>query len=163
MKQSLYELTENYYQALDFLTDPENDIDGQTLADTLESLDGELDDKIINVGKFIVSIENQADGIMEAEKRMKQRRQALEKKAGWLRDYALSAMQRSGHNKITASDIALSLAKLPASVQVQDESQIPDAFWRVKTIREIDKTAIKQAGGCQGAAVASMGFRLSIK
>ena len=37
MNTSLYELTTSYMQALDFLTDPENEIDQQTAIDTIES------------------------------------------------------------------------------------------------------------------------------
>ncbi len=163
MKTSLYELSDNYYQALDFLTDPENDIDDQTLLDTVEGLDGEIDDKITAVGKFIVSIENQAAGITEAEKRMKYRRQALDKKADWLRLYLSASMQKIGKTKVTAPDIAVSLAKLPASVRIIDESLIPKEFFRTKVIQEPNKTAIKDSGGCAGVVIVTDGYRVSIK
>jgi hypothetical protein len=162
MKTSLYDLSENYYQALDFLTDPENDVDQQTALDTLESLDGELDDKLLNVARFIASMESQAEAIAEVEKRQKARRQALENKSDWLRDYLKNAMSRTGHNKVTAPDIAVSLAKTPAAVKILDESLIPANFWDVKEVRSISKTRIKECGGCEGAVIES-GFRVAIK
>ena len=160
---NLYDLTQNYMQALDFLTDPENDIDQQTAVDTMENLDGELDDKLLNVGRFIASMEAQATAIEEVERRQKARRLSLENKATWLRDYLQSNMSKSGHDKITAPDIALKLAKLPVSVQIDDESQIPAEFWKEKILTSINKTGIKAAGGCAGVRIESAGFRVSIK
>lgn len=163
VKTSLYELSSNYMQALDFLTDPENDIDNQTLTDTIEGLDGELDDKMLNVGRFIASMVHEAEGIKEVERRQTARRKSLESKIENLKHYLKHHMTETGHKKIKASDIALSLVANPASVQVIDESLIPDEFWRVVEQRSIDKTAIKEAGGCAGVEIASSGYRVSIK
>lgn len=161
MSASLYELTANYTAALDFLTDPENEVDQQTLLDTLEGLDGEIDDKLANVGKFILTLENQAEGIAKAEKNMAARRKALENRAAQLRDYAQASLIAIGKQKVSTSEIALSLAKLPPSVTILDESLIPFEFQRAKI--EPDKSKIKEAGGCPGAIVESKGYRLSIK
>jgi hypothetical protein len=160
---SLYQLSTQYLEALDFLTDPENEIDAETAENTIESLDGTLDDKLLNVAKFIASIENQSAGIAEAEKRQRARRQSLDKKAEWLRDYVKSAMTSTGHTKLTDSYISLALAKLPPSVQIEDESLIPPEFMRTKTEVTPDKTLIKNSGGCPGARIESSGYRVSIK
>lgn len=161
MSASLYELSSTYLEALDMFTDPDQDIDQQTIIDTLESLDDELDSKLINVGKFILSLENQADGIAQAEKRMGDRRKALANKADWLRDYMKSQMERTGKTKLSSPDISLSLAKLPPSVIIDNEDIIPFEFLRSKI--EPNKSLIKAAGGCPGARVESVGFRVSIK
>lgn len=158
---TLYELTTNYLQALDYLTDPENEIDKETALDTIESLDGTIDDKMLNVGRFITSMEAQASAIEAIEKRQKARRQALSNKAAWLRDYLNTAMTATGKDKVSANDIIIKLAKLPISVQVDDESEIPEEFWRIE--RSIDKVLIKAAGGCAGVRIESAGFRVAIK
>ena len=162
MKSSLYELSKNYINALDFLTDPEQDIDKQTAVDTIESLDGELEDKITNVARMIATLEHQAAGVEEVAKRQKERAKALSAKADWLRDYLKTNMQATGHDKVEALDISVKLAKTPASVKIIDEALIPDEFWRVKTETVVDKTAIKNAGGCDGAVIES-GVRVAIK
>jgi HAMP domain-containing protein len=162
MSASLYELAANYMAALDFLTDPNHEVDQQTLIDTMEALDGELDDKLINVGKFVISIESQAEGIKAAEKRMEARRKALENKAEWLRDYMKRSMESTGKAKLSAPDIALSLAKKPPSVVIDDESMIPPEFFEPQQPK-LSKEAIKQAGGCPGAHIESTGYRVSIK
>jgi hypothetical protein len=53
---SLYQLSGDYLQALDFLTDPELNLPIETVNDTLEGLLGELEDKAVNVAKFIRNI-----------------------------------------------------------------------------------------------------------
>jgi hypothetical protein len=160
---TLYELTQEYTEALDFLTDPANEIDKQCIADTIESLDGALDDKLLNVGRFIASIEAEAEAIAEVELRQRNRRQTLENKAGWLRDYLASNMTLSGHTALKSPDIALKLAKLPVSVIVTDESQIPPEFWAEKITRSPNKVLIRDKGGCPGTVIESKGYRVAIK
>jgi len=99
---TLYDLSAQYISALNFLTDPENDIDR-------------------------------------------------------------SSMEGAGFPKVTSFDVSVSLAKLPPAVVVVEEAIVPDQFWREKIVREIDKAAIKQAGGCEGAMIMMNGFRVSIK
>ena len=160
--QHLYELSDHYIKALDFLTDPENDIDQDTAIDTIESLDGELDDKIANVARMIASLEHQAAGIKEISVRQADRAKSIANKAAWLRDYLKENMQRTGHDKVEALDISVKLAKTPASVKVIDESAIPTEFMRQTIKIEPDKTAIKNAGGCPGAVIET-GLRVEIK
>jgi len=163
MSISLYELSQTYTQALDFLTSPENECDLQTVLDTIESLDGALDDKMLNVGRFISTIEAEAEAIEAVELRMRNRRQTLENKSAWLRSYLMSAMQSTGHDKLKAPDIALAIHKLPPSVNIVDESLIPESLWRKTITRTVDKQSIKQVGGCPGVVIESKGYRVSIK
>ena len=163
MSATLYEMTGQYLEALDFLTDPENGVDEITIKDTLESIDSEIDEKMLNVGRFILELEHQAEGIKSAMDRMAARRKTAEARAQWLKDYLKSAMEHTGKHKVSDADIALSLARLPPSVIVDDELLIPSEFKRTKTEISIDRQAIKQAGGCPGCRVESAGYRISIK
>lgn len=163
MTTSLYNLTGQYLEALDFLTDPDNEIDQQTAVDTMEGLDGDIEPKMLNVARAILELEHLAEGIKEARKRMESRQKAAENRAEWLRNYLVSAMERTGKTKVSDAYNALSLAKLPPSVIIEDELLIPAEFKRTKTEISIDRQAIKQAGGCQGARVESAGYRISIK
>jgi hypothetical protein len=53
MSLSLYQLSGDYLQALDFLTDPEMDFDSEAVTNTLEGLAFEVETKAINVAKFL--------------------------------------------------------------------------------------------------------------
>jgi hypothetical protein len=158
---TLYELTQQYLEVLNFINDPE--IEQQYVIDTLESLESPIEEKMINVGKFIASIEAEAEAIAEVEKRQHQRRRTLENKAIWLRSYLQESMLKTEHTKIEAPEIEIKLAKLPVSVQILDESLIPPAFWKETVTRAIDKLKIKDVGGCPGTLIESKGYRVSIK
>jgi uncharacterized protein Yka (UPF0111/DUF47 family) len=164
--QSLYEISSTYLAALSALTDPEQDIDAQTISDTMEGLDGTFEDKAINVAKYIADLEHQADGIREAAKRQKARYESLENKADRLRRYLLDNLQATGKTNINAPDIAVSVAKTPARVVVDDEQMIPTDYFRKKVTEELNKTKLKEAlsaGQSIPGAHLETGFRVSIK
>ncbi|MEY4719612.1 MAG: hypothetical protein RL563_2230 [Pseudomonadota bacterium] len=159
---ALYQLSANYIAAMDFLTDPENDIDTQTTLDTLEGLDGQIDDKIISVAKMIVMLDHDAEGIKAVAKKQAERAKALEQKAAWLRDYLKNNMLRIDHLKVENAEISVKLANTPPAVKIIDENMIPEEFWRTKTEITVDKAGIKAAGGCPGAVIES-GMSVRIK
>jgi len=166
MNLSLYSLTNEYQVAMEFLTDPENEIDDITIADTLESLEGTLQDKMLNVGRFIDSIESMAEKIKENESRQKRRRISLETKAERLRDYLINSMFNTGFKKVSAIDIELSMANLPGKVIIDDEEEIPDEYFREQHVRIVSKqdisSAIKSGKVIPGCHLEA-GLRLVIK
>jgi hypothetical protein len=166
MSISLYQLSGEYYQALADLTDPENDYPVQAVVDTLDSLGGELQDKSINVAKFIRHLETQAEAIKQAETEMARRRKTLEAHAIGLKAYLKSSMELTGITKIECPYFKLSIAKNPASLDLFDELAIPDEFKRTETVTVIDKAAIKAAiiaGHEVTGARVTNGTRLVIK
>lgn len=165
---SLYQLSGNYLQALDFLTDPELNVPIETVNDTLESLAGELEDKAVNVAKFIRNMEVTAEAIKTAEQSMAKRRKALETRVDWLKGYLKSSMEATGINKIECSYFKLSIAKNPASLDIFDMSTLPRAYVHSQTVtvEQIDKAAIKaalNAGQEVSGARLMNGTRLVIK
>jgi hypothetical protein len=163
---SLYQLSGNYLQALDFLTDPETDLPAEVINDTLEGLTGELEDKAINVAKFLRNMETTADAIKTAEETMAKRRKALENRVKWIKDYLKSNMEHTGISKIECPFFKLSIQKNPAAVNVINEDAIPKKFKEEIITWKLDKTAIKKAienGEAVSGAGLSNGTRLVIK
>lgn len=125
---SLYTIAHEYRQACDLLADL--DLDAQTVADTLESLSGDLEHKAVNVAAFLRGLEATAASIKEAEAGMKKRREAMERRADSLREYLLGAMQHTGIRKISSPLFDLAIRARPATVEVEDAAQIPAEFIR---------------------------------
>jgi hypothetical protein len=121
---SLYELSTEYQQIQNKLL--ESDFDEQTIADTLESVSGDLTAKAVNVAMFIKNIDATAEAIKQAEKEMAERRKALEKKAESIRDYLKYNMQACNMTKIECPYFALTLKKNPPAVVVDDVDAIPN-------------------------------------
>ena len=163
---SLYQLSTNYLQALDFLTDPEADLPAEVINDTLEALGGELEDKAINVAKFLRNMEAVAEAIKEAEETMAKRRKALENRVKWMKDYLKGNMEHTGITKIECPYFKLSIQKNPTAVNVTNENAIPEQFKEQVITWKIDKTAIKEAikkGEAVPGAELVNGTRLVIK
>lgn len=142
---SLYQLSANYLQALDFLTDPETDLPAEAVNDTLEALGGELEDKAINVAKFLRNMETTAEAIRQAEADMAKRRKTLENRVQWLRNYIKHNMELCGVSDIECPYFKLSVKTNPVAVNILDENAVPEQFKQQIVSWKIDKTAIRDA------------------
>ncbi|MCK9554154.1 siphovirus Gp157 family protein [Aquamicrobium sp.] len=163
---TLYQLAQEYRADLDHLADL--DLPPEAVQDTLESLGGELEVKAQNVIAFMRNLESTADAIKEAEKRMAERRKAIEKRADSLKQYVLDTMQHNGIQKIECPLFRISIAKNPPSVEIIDERQIPTHYLTdpPPPLPQIDKKLIAQAikdGFEVPGAKLSQGYRLAIK
>lgn len=143
---ALYQLSREFLAAMEKLTElaESGEIRQEVVTDTLEGLQGELEHKALNVAKYILSLEAEAEAMKAAEKRMADRRKAVESRADSLREYLTGQLIATG---ITPKDseVALSFRKSEAVV-IDDEALIPQSL--KKHIPEQwtpDKTAIKAA------------------
>jgi hypothetical protein len=166
---TLYQLADEYRAGLEALADL--DLDPQTLADTIESMGGDLELKAQNVAMFIRNSEAMIGAMREAEKAMTARRKTAEDKVEGLRNYLKVQMERCGITKIESPVMRLAIRSNPGAVIVDDEAQVPEFFWRTPPpapppVRTIDKTLIKQAiadGQEVPGAHVERGTRLEIK
>lgn len=163
---ALYEIRRDYLDALEALTDPANDIPPEAIADTLEGIEGQLQEKATHIAQFTRNLEAVADAIKEAETRMASRRKTIESRAQWLRDYLKHNMEASGITRIESPWFVLAVQKNPAAVEIVDEAALPAKFKQQVITEKIDKAAIKEVIGTgqlvPGARLAQ-GSRLVIK
>ena len=145
MGMSLYHMTEQYRAALAELSDA--DLPEEVVADTLEALEGELVQKGQAVAAFALNLAAEIEAIKAVEKRISDKRKALEKRESGLRDYLRTNMEKAGIGEIKAIDgsFTAKLQKGRPSVVVDDESLIPDDSEYVRWKREVNKTAIAAA------------------
>ena len=139
----LYEVVQEYRAQLDALA--ELDLDAQTYADTLESMDGDLQDKLRAVIAYSLDLEIEATGAAAASKRMKERAESLDNRVRWLREYALRAMEATGLPEISTDEWAAKVAKKPPAVVIADGVELPAEYIRTKVTTEPDKAALKAA------------------
>jgi DNA repair ATPase RecN len=142
---TLYEIRSDYLEALEVLADPELDMPPEAIADTLEGLEGQLQEKAINVAAFLRHLEATAEAIKEAEARMAKRRSAIEKRAAGLRDYLKLNMEATGIRRIESPWFELAIQKNPPAVEIDDEAAVPVEFKREVTAIKIDRAALKAA------------------
>lgn len=160
----LYEVVQEYRAQLDALA--ELDLDAQTYADTLESMDGDLRDKLRAVIAYSLDLEIEATGAAAASKRMKERAESLDNRVKWLREYALRAMEATGMADISTDEWAAKVAKKPPAVVIADGIELPAEYVRTTVKTEPDKAALKvalTAGKVVPGVSLVSGHRLALK
>ena len=142
---ALYQLAQDFRAAAEQLADL--DLPPEVIADTLESISGDLEVKALNVALFARNLESTAAAIKQAEGDMAARRKALERRVQSLKDYLLSAMQSTGIKKIEGPYLRIGVRDNPESVEVFDADQVPAEFMRQPEPPPAapDKAAIKAA------------------
>ncbi|MEN9885570.1 MAG: hypothetical protein RL758_148 [Pseudomonadota bacterium] len=141
---ALYLIAQEYRADLEKLAELE--LDEQTVADTLESLGGELEQKAQNVALFIRGLEADADAMRQWAKDATDRAKAMEQRAERMRDYLASCMQSCQIEKIIGPGVELGFRKSSAVV-IDDQDLIPADYMRTKPAPppEPDKKAIADA------------------
>jgi hypothetical protein len=122
----LYELSAQY-RALEAL-ESSTDLPAEVIKDTLEGLEGQLQDKATNVGLFIRNLESTADAIDEAAETMRLRGTRLRKRAQSLNEYLLFHLQAAGISKVESPYFNLKVKTNPPTVVVDSESLIPAEY-----------------------------------
>ena len=140
--KTLYQLTEDMQLLLDLMLDDE--MDPQTLYDTLEGLVGQIEDKADGYGAVIRQIETETAALRAEEKRMAARRQKLEARAAYMKDRIKSVMDVMGVRKLDGNLFHWSIqkngGKLP--VVVDDVEKVPERYLVIH--KDIDRTAIAE-------------------
>ena len=80
----LYELTEQWDAVFNMMEDGETD--EQVIFDTLESIEGEIEDKADNYAKIIRNLQANADALKAEEERLYRRRKSAENHIQKLKD-----------------------------------------------------------------------------
>ena len=141
---TLYDLTNDYMELLELAEDP--DIDEQAFMDTLEGIEGALEDKADNYAKCMRMLEADAKGIKAEEERLAKRRKTIEGNVSRMKSALQYAMEATGKTKFKTQLFSFNVQNNPASVVIDepDVDNIPERFLKYKD-PEIDRKAIKDA------------------
>ncbi|MCA1602812.1 MAG: siphovirus Gp157 family protein [Acidobacteria bacterium] len=140
----LYEIADTYLRALEDPADIE-DLPEQAIADTLEGLQGEFEEKAISTGAYVRNLEAEAAAIEEARKSMERRQRSLTRHADRLRQYLKAQIERTGMGKIKNCYLTLRIQNNPPSVVVENEGLVPEQFKRTETVTNLLRAEIARA------------------
>lgn len=161
---NLYELSVNFAQLQDLVENEEVDIDA--LADTLESIEGGIEDKFENISKLIKNLEGKIDMFKKEESRIKTRRTSMDNKVKWLKNYMLTSLELTKKTKVEAGTFSVRKQKNPQSIIITNKSKLPKEFLIPQEPKEDNKAikeALKSGKKVEGAVVAPESYHIRIQ
>ena len=106
---SIYELTDQWKEVEGMLYDGETD--EQIILDTLESIDGEIEQKADNYAKLIKNMLSDAKILSAEEDRIRRRRQSIESRAKRLKETLQANLEYIGKTKFKTVLFSFSVSK----------------------------------------------------
>ena len=137
---SLYELKGQYLELLSMM---EEGADEETIKDTLEGIEGEIEVKADNYARIIRQLESDANGLKTEIERMTDRKRALENHVSYLKNNLQDAMILTGKEKFKTELFSFNIQSNPASVVIDDPTSIPAEFL-IPQEPKVDKKSIKE-------------------
>jgi hypothetical protein len=117
------------------------DIPQDVILEALNSIEGDIFEKLENIVKLLRSIEADVKIIKEEKKRLADRQSSLENRCVNLKSYIEGALKALGKDKVKSGLFTLSIQKNPSNVGVVDFKAIPEDYLKFKE-PDIDKKAI---------------------
>lgn len=141
---SIYELTDDFLRIQEMMEDPE--LDPQTLADTFEAVDGELELKAESYAKVMKNLEGDLAGIKAEIDRLTSKKKAIENNIKNMKATLQSVMEATGKTKFKTELFSFGIQKNAPSVVIDEQyiENIPEEYLKFRE-PEINKTAIKDA------------------
>lgn len=132
----LYDIAEIYENL-------ENIDDEVAVEAAMDGLDAALEEKLESTAKVIRNLEAEAEALEAEEKRLKARKMAVKNRIADIKGYVQENLEAMGKDKVTSGIFKWSIQANAPSVNILDESLIPDEYWKIE--RKPMKTEIKKA------------------
>jgi chaperonin cofactor prefoldin len=162
---TLHEITDKHRDLI-ALADQDEDM-AQAVADTMESIEGEFEDKALSLITVVNNMDADAEAIKNEISRLSARMKSIENKQNHMREYLRVNMEASGINKIQCPLFTITLAKGRDIVSIDDEDKIPADYLNIKTIMTPMKkeilSALKEGEDVPGASITKSKSSLRIK
>lgn len=134
----LYEIANEYAELAN------SEMDAEMIADTLEGIQGEFEDKAEQL-LAIIKNEQAMEVMLKAEaKSLTERAKASANKVANLKAYLAESMQTMDKKKINAGLHSLTVRKGVQSVSIIDIEKIPTDYVEYETVMKPDKNLIKE-------------------
>jgi len=153
---SLYELTENYVRLKTLLeAATEAEVNGdetaadmkQVYEDTLEGLEGSIEQKLLNIARLIREKQADAEALKAERQRIEKRQKAAERSTEWLRNFMASSMEVTGMANVKDNLVSVSYGAGRPKVEVTDIEALKGRqdVWKPFKFEEgnLNKTIIK--------------------
>jgi hypothetical protein len=145
MSLTLYQLKNEYLELSSMLEDETIELPAEAIHNTLEGIQGELQDKVLNVAAIVETFNSYAEAIKKARERMQKRERALTNRAEQLKAYIVFCMSATGLKKAESPEIRVSLCGGRGRLVIDNEEAIPEQFLQERIEKVVLKTEIIDA------------------
>ena len=141
MNNSLYDLSAEFDELCDMLTDP--DADQEAVSDTLEGLQLEIADKVDGYAAVYAETEGKKATITEEIKRLTDLKKACDNAQDRTKSYAGAALERAGAAKFSSALHEIRVRKNGGALPLQiDEGEVPEEYLKTEIVQKPDKDKI---------------------
>lgn len=134
---NLFELNEKYREL-----EQRDDLDPETLKDTLDSINDSREVKLDNIANWIENNQADIDFLDKKIKQLQADKKSLVNRTKSLMEYMTTAIDDSGLKELKTENHILKPRNYRASVYISDEKEIPSEFIKFKAVESIDKKSI---------------------
>ncbi|MYV04428.1 siphovirus Gp157 family protein [Furfurilactobacillus milii] len=139
---TLYELDSNYQRVLSLIGEVD---DPKMLDDTLEAIAGGIEGKGANYA-VVIKETNSTLAKYDAEiKRLQAERKRIANNQKYMKQFLLNSMNLANIKKIESVRGSVRIQKNPVKLMVNDESLLPDKFFTIHEVKELNKSQLKDA------------------
>lgn len=160
---TLYELTGDYLSLLEWLEDEEN-LEDAVVKDTLEGIEGAIEDKAENYAKIIKELTAEAKKFEEEKNRLEERQKALENRAMLLKKNLYNSMKLTGKTKFKTKLFSFGIQKNGGLQPIEiDAANVPDEYMKKDPDNAKIRTALKEGKELPFVTVKEYGDHLVIR
>lgn len=132
----LFELSQNYMQVVEMA----EELDEETLKDTLDSINESIELKVENTAYVIKTLEANSKAYKDEMDRMAKSKKAIDNNIKNLKLYIQQTMEQTGRDKIEGKLIKVAIQNNPPSVYVANEETLKE--YMVEQPKKLDKRAL---------------------
>jgi phage host-nuclease inhibitor protein Gam len=149
---NLFELSQNYLTLREMMLD--ESIDQEAIQDTIEAIEGGIEEKADNYAYIIKELDAQADMLKKEADRLSQKVTYIKNNKDRLKSNLLCAMVGTGKTKFKTDKHSFSIRKNKA-VEILDENLIPEKYLAVdiKVLKTDIRNAIESGVKVKGAVI----------
>lgn len=138
---SLTELMNDWRELKEMLLDP--DVDEDAIRDTMEGLEGALEDKADGYAVVMEYLRADIEMIKAEQERLRNRRLTMEKRIEMLKDRLAHMMTETGKTKFSTAYHNFSIAKNPPKLVIDHEDLVPPKYL-IPQDPKVDTALIKE-------------------
>jgi hypothetical protein len=138
---TLYEMTDQYKQLVELADSSDDPAEQQAFSDTLESLEGEIEEKLHGCAIVVKTIDANVDALEAEIDRLTARAKGMKGSRDRLKLYMETSMTTLGIEKVKGKLYTVAMQNNPPKVEITDETAVTDAYIFVVTSPDKKKMA----------------------